>query len=168
MSTNLYILIQILICDRGNGAVTNKISRCQCEEITLEGDVTISEELLEKIEQKMHQIVEEDITFRKYSVNTDEAKHLFEYYRMMDKKKLFEYRRVSKANVYDLDGFKDYFYGYMPPSTGMLKYFSLELCEDGFILQLPDRKEPTVVSKWKNQSDVVSDIERVKRLGKNA
>ena len=34
MSTNLYILIQILICDRGNGAVTNKISRCQCEEIT--------------------------------------------------------------------------------------------------------------------------------------
>ena len=139
----------------GNG------SYCQ-----LEGDVTISEELLEKIEQKMHQIVEEDITFRKYSVNTDEARHIFEYYRMMDKKKLFEYRRVSKANVYDLDGFKDYFYGYMPPSTGMLKYFSLELCEDGFILQLPDRKEPTVVSKWKNSPMLFQTLKESKGWGK--
>lgn len=132
----------------------------------LEGDVVVTRELLDKIEQKMHRIVEEDITFRKYSVNTEEAKNLFEYYRMMDKKKLFEYRRVSKANVYDLDGFKDYFYGYMPPSTGMLKYFSLELCENGFILQLPNRKEPTVVTKWKNSPMLFQTLKESKGWGK--
>lgn len=132
----------------------------------LEGDVTLTAELVKKIEDKMHQLVEEDITFRKYSVNTDEAKNLFEYYRMMDKKKLFEYRRVSKANVYDLDGFKDYFYGYMPPSTGMLKYFSLELCEDGFVLQLPSRKEPTKVEPWKNSPMLFRTLKESKGWGK--
>lgn len=132
----------------------------------LEGDVTLTPELVKKIEDKMHQIVEEDITFRKYSINTDEAKNLFEYYRMMDKKKLFEYRRVSKANVYDLDGFKDYFYGYMPPSTGMLKYFSLEMCEDGFVLQLPNRKEPTKVEPWKNSPMLFRTLKESKGWGK--
>ena len=132
----------------------------------LEGDVTLTAEVVKKIEDKMHQLVEEDITFRKYSVNTDEAKNLFEYYRMMDKKKLFEYRRVSKANVYDLDGFKDYFYGYMPPSTGMLKYFYLELCEDGFVLQLPIRKEPTKVEPWKNSPMLFRTLKESKGWGK--
>ena len=132
----------------------------------LEGDVTLTEELLRKIEDKMHAIVSEDITFRKYSVNTDEAKNLFEYYRMMDKKKLFEYRRVSKANVYDLDGFKDYFYGYMPPSTGILKHFSLELYHNGFILQLPDKSTPDRVEKWENSPKLFHTLLESKGWGK--
>ena len=132
----------------------------------VEGDVTLTQTLLDKIEKKMREIVQEDITFRKYSVNTDEARNLFEYYRMMDKKKLFEYRRVSKVNVYDLDGFKDYFYGYMPPSTGMLKYFSLELCEDGFILQMPRKEDPDTVHEWKNRPKLFQTLQESKEWGK--
>ena len=71
----------------------------------LEGDVELNQELLDKIAAKMQEIVEEDITIRKYNISTEEAKNIFEYYHMLDKKRLFEYRRVSKANVYDLDGF---------------------------------------------------------------
>ena len=132
----------------------------------VEGDVTLTQTLLDKIEKKMREIVQEDITFRKYSVNTDEARNLFEYYRMMDKKKLFEYRRVSKVNVYDLDGFKDYFYGYMPPSTGMLKYFSLELCEGGFILQMPRKEDPDTVHEWKNRPKLFQTLQESKEWGK--
>ena len=132
----------------------------------LEGDVTLDEKLLAKIDNKMRSIIEEDITFRKYTISTDEAKMLFEYYRMLDKKKLFEYRRVSKANVYDLDGFKDYFYGYMPPSTGMLKYFSLHMCDNGFILQLPDRKEPNKVKAWENRPKLFQTLLESKQWGK--
>ena len=48
----------------------------------------------------------------KKSVNTDDAISLFRKYEMHDKEELFHYRRVSKVNIYDLDGFEDYFYGY--------------------------------------------------------
>ena len=132
----------------------------------VEGNVEVTQEFLDKVEAKMREIVEEDITIRKYSINTDEATNLFEYYRMMDKKKLFEYRRVSRANVYDLDGFKDYFYGYMPPSTGMLKYFKLELCKDGFVLVLPEKTTPEKVDEWENRPQLFEILKESKGWGK--
>ena len=83
----------------------------------------MTEERLNAVKSKMKEIVEADIPFDKRSIGTDDAIDLFARYRMYDKEKLFRYRRVSKANIYSLDGFEDYYYGYMPPSTGMLKYF---------------------------------------------
>ena len=49
---------------------------------------------------------------------------------------------------YTLDGFTDYFYGYMVPDTGYLQWFALELFEDGFILRLPSLEEPEQVGKF--------------------
>ena len=87
--------------------------------------------------------------FEKRTVGTDEAMELFRKNRMYDKEKLFKYRRVSKANIYSLGGFEDYFYGYMPASTGMLKYFKLHLYDEGLILQVPSAKTPTVIDDYK-------------------
>lgn len=56
---------------------------------------------------------------------------------MHDKEKLFHYRRVSKVNIYSLNEFEDYHYGYMVPSTGYLKYFKLYLYDEGFVMQMP-------------------------------
>lgn len=110
-----------------------------------EGTEALTEERLNAVKSKMKEIVEADIPFDKRSIGTDDAIDLFARYRMYDKEKLFRYRRVSKANIYSLDGFEDYYYGYMPPSTGMLKYFDLILYEDGFVLVMPRAKKPTTV-----------------------
>lgn len=110
-----------------------------------EGTEALTEERLNAVKSKMKEIVEADIPFDKRSIGTDDAIDLFARYRMYDKEKLFRYRRVSKANIYSLDGFEDYYYGYMPPSTGMLKYFDLMLYEDGFVLVMPRAKKPTTV-----------------------
>ena len=56
---------------------------------------------------------------------------------MVDKEKLFEYRRGSKVNLYSLNEFEDYYYGYMLPSTRYLKYFELHLYDEGFVIQMP-------------------------------
>jgi uridine kinase len=45
--------------------------------------------------------------------------------------------------LYGLDGYRDYFHGYMVPSTRYLKFFRLLRWENGFILQFPRRREPT-------------------------
>ena len=96
----------------------------------------------------MRELVDRDITIRKYSIGTDEAIELFARHKMYDKQKLFQYRRVSKTNIYNLDGFEDYYYGYMPPSNGILKYFDLSLYEDGFVLIMPRMKNPTNVEPF--------------------
>ena len=94
--------------------------------------VELTEEFLKKLEKGMQGLVSRDIPFEKRSVDTAKAVNLFAKHKMYDKKKLFEYRRVSKVNIYSLGGFEDYYYGYMPESTGILKYFAIEKYEEGF------------------------------------
>jgi Uridine kinase len=113
-----------------------------------EGKVPLTKEKLEAVKLKMQQLVGKDIPFMKRSIGTDDAMELFHQYHMYDKEKLFRYRRVSKANIYSLDGFEDYFYGYMPPSSSFVKYFDLIGYDDGFMLLLPNKKKPTVVEKF--------------------
>jgi uridine kinase len=112
------------------------------------GKLPLTKERLAAVKDRMTDIVKRDIPFMKRSIGTDDAIDLFRRYRMYDKEKLFKYRRVSKANIYNLDGFEDYYYGYMPPSTGMLKYFDLTTYDNGFVLILPNEKAPAAVGQF--------------------
>lgn len=112
---------------------------------TIQGDVELNQELLEKIERRMHHLRENKLPIMKRSINTEDAISLFHQHRMYDKEKLFHYRRASKVNVYKIKEFEDYYYGPMVVNTEYLKYFELYLYEEGIILQLPTKKEPKVV-----------------------
>ncbi len=115
----------------------------------IKGNVGLDQVLLDKIKRRMEQLVRDDIPIEKEVINTDEAVELFHSYRMYDKEKLFRYRRSSKVNLYKINGFKDYYYGYMVPSTGYLKWFDLKLYQSGFILQFPARDNPTKLPECK-------------------
>ena len=84
--------------------------------------------------QSMRSLVEKDITITKRSEKTNTAEELFQSRRMYDKAKLLHYRRSSRVNLYELDGVIDYFYGFMAPSTGSLKYFDILPYERGFVI----------------------------------
>lgn len=132
----------------------------------LVGKVTLTEEKLQAVKSRMLDIIDRDITFDKRSIGTDEAIELFRQYKMYDKERLFRYRRVSKANIYNLDGFEDYYYGYMPPSSGMLKYFDIIPYEDGFMLLLPLRKNPTVVEPFVPQKKLYYTLKEANQWAK--
>ncbi|XCP87045.1 nucleoside kinase [Roseburia hominis] len=104
---------------------------------TVKGNVLLDQEFLDRVEKRMREIVEQDMPFGKRTIHTDEAIALFNKHGMRDKEKLFNYRRVSKVNIYSLNEFEDYYYGYMVPSTGYLKYFKLHLYDEGFVMQMP-------------------------------
>ena len=73
---------------------------------------------------------------------------MFHRHGMYDKERLFEYRRVSKVNIYSINEFEDYYYGYMVPDAGCLKYFSLHLYDEGFVIQMPTREKPEEVPRF--------------------
>lgn len=105
-------------------------------------EVEITTELLEKIENKMREYVKADLPIQKHTLQKQKAIQIAQEQGMEDKVELFRYRRASNMNLYELDGFYDYFYGYMPPSTGCIQVFSLMAYENGFLLRMPDQKEP--------------------------
>lgn len=130
------------------------------------GKKTLTEEILDKVDKRMRKIVEDDMPFIKKSVDTDEAIAMFRAHGMHDKEKLFKYRRVSKTNIYSLGSFEDYFYGYMPVSTGILKYFKLHLFDEGLILQLPSSRTPDVLGEYEPQIKLFNTLKESNQWGR--
>ena len=125
----------------------------------LEGDVALTEELLDRVKEEMHVLVERKLPIVKRSVNTDEAVELFGRHGMHDKEQLFMYRRASRVNIYSIEKFEDYFYGYMAYSTGILKYYKLIPYNEGFVLQMPVKESPKHVPEFTPQNKVVKALE---------
>ena len=78
-----------------------------------QGNFTLDEALLSKVEARMHELVLAALPIEKRSVDTDDAVAYFQQIGMLDKAGLLRFRISSKVNTYTLDGFTDYFYGYM-------------------------------------------------------
>ncbi|MBP3603931.1 MAG: nucleoside kinase [Lachnospiraceae bacterium] len=106
----------------------------------------LTDAMVKQINKRMHEIVEEDIPIIKKSYPVEEARAMFREHNMLDKDKLFKYRRSSSVNVYSIDGYKDYYYGYMLPSTGYLKYFDVMHYESGILLLIPGKEEPDKIA----------------------
>ncbi|SFR82037.1 uridine kinase [Anaeromicropila populeti] len=132
----------------------------------IDSDVKITEELLKQIQLRMEDMVKRDIKFEKKSIGTDDAISLFEHYKMYDKQKLFKYRRGSRTNIYSLEGFEDYFYGYMPYSTGVLKNFKLFPYDEGFIMLRPKMKEPDLLPGFCDQPKFYQTLKESNAWGK--
>ena len=99
------------------------------------GSFTLDNTLLHRIEDRMRELVRQVLPIEKQSVDIEDAAAFLTENGMEDKARLLKYRISSRVNLYTLDGFTDYFYGYMVPDTGYLQWFALELFEDGFILR---------------------------------
>lgn len=113
------------------------------------GQFTPDKALLERVEARMRELAAQALPIEKRSVNIDDAVAMFRACGLEDKARLLSYRINSHVNVYTLDGFTDYFYGYMVPNTGYLKWFALESFADGFILRLPDQADPEKLGDFK-------------------
>jgi len=114
----------------------------------LNGGVEITPELLKKVKEQMDVYHEMNIPITKSSIRTNEARDFFRKVGMHSKEKLFRFRMTANVNVYDMDGFRDYFYGYMVPSTGYIKFYDLIPYGEGFVLLLPSRQEPDKITDF--------------------
>ena len=99
---------------------------------TLDTELPVDEELIASIENEMH----------RRNVRTSEACEIFRKAGMLDKEKLFRTRLASRTNIYDLDGYTDYNYGFMVPDTGYIKDYRLLPYKEGIILMMPELSDP--------------------------
>ena len=131
------------------------------------GEEKITEEDVKNIYNRMNELVEQDIPIIKKPYHVAEAIEIFEKQGMVDKVKLFKYRRSSYVNVYSLDGYKDYYYGYMLPSTGYMKYFQVFSYENGLLLLLPDKSCPTQLEMFEPKEKLFHTLDEANSWGEN-
>ncbi len=130
------------------------------------GDFELTPQLLLQVKEKMEEYARAAIPIRKRNVGTDDAVELFRRHKMYDKARLFAYRRVSRVNLYSLEGFEDYYYGYMVPNTGYIRYFDLIPYHHGFVLLLPQMSNPTVLPEFVPQEKLFAVLEESSQWGK--
>lgn len=121
---------------------------------TMAGKAVLDQHFLDNVKTRMQELADMCTPIEKRSVNTDDAVSLFHHHRMYDKEKLFRFRRVSKVNIYNIGYYEDYFYGYMADHAGYVKYFDLKLYDEGFVLELPTRKNPAVISPFRPEGKI--------------
>ena len=122
------------------------------------GAFTLDQALLDRVEARMRELSEQALPIEKRSINTDDAVELFRKAGLVHKAQLLSFRINSNVNVYSLDGFVDYFYGYMAPDTGYVKCFGLEMFESGFILRLPTQKDPCHLGDFRPSVKVFREL----------
>ena len=127
--------------------------------------VPFDENKAKELKEEMDRLVAADIPIEKWNMNTDDAIVLFKELGMSDKEKLFRYRRSSRVNLYVLDHYKDYFYGFMVPSTGYLRAYDIKPYEDGFVLLFPG-KDTNEVAPFEPSGKLFYTLKRSREWGK--
>lgn len=115
-----------------------------------------TDEELEKIESRMHEIVAADLPFRKVMMSLSECERLYSANHQTQKVNLHKSIGRFNYNVYFLDGRADTFYGPLTPSTGVLTIFNIMGFNDGFCLQYPMDGDPDRVLPMKRQSKLAT------------
>ncbi len=102
---------------------------------------------IEKICERMKEIVNLDMPFRRTEATNEEAIRVFAERGFSDKVKLLETSGQIYSDYYMLGDTADYYYGPLVPSAGYLKVFGLEPYHDGMLLRVPDWNNPTVLAE---------------------
>lgn len=125
---------------------------------SVHGDIDVTDEFAAKVEEQMRYINERKIPIIKKTYPIDDAIELFRRQGMHDKERLFHYRRGSTINVYSIEGYYDYFYGYMLPSTAYVSLFKVQAYRDGLLLILPRQENPFEIEEFVDEESLFEQL----------
>ncbi len=130
----------------------------------IEGRDPFTPEELEQLAERMREIVDQDQPIIKKRIPLDEAQALFAALGHGDRLRLLKYRHKDYLTVYKLRGVPDYFYGYMVPSTGYLRWFDLRHYPPGFILRFPRSREPQDPAAFSGLPQIDRRLSRIRAV----
>ena len=111
----------------------------------------LTEDDADALRQRMQQIIDAAIPLCRHEAPTEEVVKMFEQRGMYSKVKLLKSIGTLYTTYYDIDGYKDYYYGTLLANTGQLYLFGLEKYYDGMLLRIPSRDNPNVLGELLKQ-----------------
>ena len=125
---------------------------------SVRGGIKVTDEFASKVQESMERLRDKRVPIIKKTYPIDDAIELFKRQGMHDKERLFHYRRGSTINVYSMEGYYDYFYGYMLPSTAYVNLFEVRAYRDGLLLLLPSAEKPFEIGEFEDQESLFEQL----------
>ena len=137
----------------GNIVLEHPISKGYYCQLKLDRSIGLDD--VQRIKQRMKEIIAEDLPFERFEKHTDEVVELFRQKGMNDKVQLLETSGNLYSYYYTLGDTIDYYYGSLLPSTGYLHLFDLVKYYDGLLLQVPNRSNPNKLEEMPKQEKML-------------
>lgn len=131
----------------------------------LHGEQALTKNEVNQIKGRMKEIVQQDLPIKKDKLTTKEAIDIFNSNKEFSKVNLLRYRKDNLINMYTLEDYSNYFYGFMVPSTGLLKNFDLKFYLPGLILLKPTIECSGKVASFIEQKKLFSVFRKYEQWG---
>ena len=117
------------------------------------GDRTkfLTEEMVENIQNEMKRIAKANYSFKRLILKNEEAESVYKKFHLYDKLEILQYRPEKTVHFYDCNGYCNYMYGKMVPSTGYLKDFNLIFYTPGLLIQYPRSETDGQIPVFKDE-----------------
>lgn len=134
--------------------MTYSVSRSiYCQLISQNSDrkLFVTPQMVKKIEARMREIVENDYRLERLIKTNDEASQIYKQFELYDKDAILKYRPEKTVHFYSCNGYFNYMYGKMVPSTGYLKQFKLLFYAPGILIQYPRSEYDGKIPPFKDE-----------------
>lgn len=126
-------------------------------------DRTIGLDDVQRIKQKMQEIIAADIPYTRTESHTEKVVRLFEERGMSDKARLLDTYGQLYSYYYQLGDTVDCYYSSLVPSTGYIRLFDIVKYYDGLLLRIPNRENPTKLEEVVKQEKMLEVFQEYHR-----
>lgn len=145
--------------------IENSLNKGLYTEIKADKPVTAAQ--IKQIEKRMCEIVAADLPFERSKLTKEEAERFFIESGREGKLALLEENpHMKKIPFYSLDGYMDFFYGLMVPSSSYIKYFQVMKYRRGVLLRFPHPSKPNLIPEYVDEKALYKTFGEEKRWGK--
>lgn len=119
-----------------------------------------------KIKEEMASIIAADYKFERKTVTKNEATEIYNQQGFVDKLGLIRYRPEDEVHIYTCDGYRNYLYSYLTPSTGYLTKYDLMEYENGIVLRYPRSELGGEIPEFVDEQTYYNALKEVREWGK--
>lgn len=127
-------------------------------------NMEVTEEMLQKVSDRMKKIIERNIEIKKVTMSKEEAEEFYKENKTLRGILQLDCKKKEYVTLYYCEDYYNYFYGVMPISTGYTKVFSLEKYNNGFLLRYPSKKDITRLPEFKNNKQLLKTLQDYEKI----
>ena len=121
-------------------------------------NMEVTDEVIEKVRNKMLEIVQKDLPITRKQMTKEEAKEFFEKENTLRGILQLSNEEKKEVTLYFCEDYYNYFYGVMPLTTGYIDIFDLKKYKTGFLVRYPSRSNPTELGEFKESKKFLATL----------
>lgn len=122
-------------------------------------NMEVTEEFVQKLKEKMQEIIDKDLEIRKVIMTKEEAEEFYAHEKTLRGIAQVDNKQKETVSLYYCEEYYNYFYGVMPITTGYTNAYDVSTYKDGFLVRYPSKEKPNELAEYRDNKKLLSTLE---------